>query len=255
MALLGGAAALPLAARAQQPGKMPDHRLPGRGDARLGLGRMGRSFRAAAARARLDRGPHRRDRVSLGGGTQPSATPRSRPSSSASRSTSSSRRAAPVTAAKQATSIIPIVFAAGERPGRQRPGRKSRAPGRQRHRPVDSAARPCRQAARTLARGRPRPAPVGDPGQCRLSCSPCWRCGEVQAAARTLGLEVATLEIRRRGGYRACLRGAQGPRGRALCLLATRSLTTSRDPHQHAWRMAARLPTISGSGRTSKPAA
>ena len=42
--------------------------------------------------------------------------------------------------------------------------------------------------------------------------------GEVQAAARTLGLEVATLEIRRARGYRARLRGAQGPRGGTLCL-------------------------------------
>ena len=42
--------------------------------------------------------------------------------------------------------------------------------------------------------------------------------GEVQAAARTLGLEVATLGNPASGGYRARLRGAQGPSGCTLCL-------------------------------------
>ena len=55
------------------------------------------------------------------------------------------------------------------RPGRQRPGREPGATGRQRHRPVDPGDRSCRQAARTLARGCPRSPPVGDHGQCRLS--------------------------------------------------------------------------------------
>ena len=52
---------------------------------------MDRRFCAAAARTRLDRGPDCRDRVSLGGGTQPSASPRSPPNSSGSRSMSLSR--------------------------------------------------------------------------------------------------------------------------------------------------------------------
>ena len=50
---------------------------------------------------------------------------------------------------------------------------------------------------------------------------------EVQAAARTLGLEVVTLEIRRARGYRARLRGAQGPRG-ALYVCGDPLVTTNR---------------------------
>ena len=41
--------------------------------------------------------------------------------------------------------------------------------------------------------------------------------GEVQAAARTLGLEVATPEIRRAEDIAPAIRGAQGPRGGTLC--------------------------------------
>ena len=58
---------------------------------------------------------------------------------------------------------------AGRRPGRRRPGRESSATGRQLHRPVDPGPRSCRQATRTLARGCARSPPVGDHGQCRLS--------------------------------------------------------------------------------------
>jgi putative tryptophan/tyrosine transport system substrate-binding protein len=48
---------------------------------------------------------------------------------------------APVLAAKQATSVIPIVFAVAADPARRRRGRESGAAGRQRHRPVESADR------------------------------------------------------------------------------------------------------------------
>jgi putative ABC transport system substrate-binding protein len=70
-----------------------------------------------------------------------------------------------VVAAKQATSVIPIVFAAVGDPVRHWRGRESGATGRQRHQPVDPGDRPRRQATRTVARGRPRSAPFGDHGQ------------------------------------------------------------------------------------------
>jgi len=59
ISLLGGAAVLPLVARAQQAGKLPTIGIPGRAH---GFYRwpMGHCFQGAAARTRLDRGPHRR---------------------------------------------------------------------------------------------------------------------------------------------------------------------------------------------------
>ena len=63
----------------------------------------------------------------------------------------------------------PHRFRGGGGPGRHRPGRESGATGRQRHRPVDPANRCCGQATRTFARGCPRSPPVGDLGQCRQS--------------------------------------------------------------------------------------
>ena len=65
---LGGAvAAWPLAARAQQAGKLPTIGFLGRHA--FGREPMVRRFCAAAARTRLDRGSYCRDRVSLGGGS------------------------------------------------------------------------------------------------------------------------------------------------------------------------------------------
>jgi hypothetical protein len=64
--LLGGAAAAwPLAARAAAPWKTADHWAPYCRRAR-DTWPMGRCFCAAAARTRLGRGSHHRDRVSLG---------------------------------------------------------------------------------------------------------------------------------------------------------------------------------------------
>ena len=157
---------------------------------------MDRRFCAAAARTRLDRGSHRRDRVSLGGGPH-RALRRDR------------RRVRPaqgrchchewnptVLAAKQATSVIPIVFAsAGDpvgtglvaslaRPGGNVTGLSSQQ--------TDLAAKRLellREAVPGLRRLAIM-ANVGDPAA-------VLEMGEVQAAARTLGLEVATFEIRR----------------------------------------------------------
>ena len=127
------------------------------------------AFDAAAARTRLDRGPHHRDRVSLGGGTQRALAEIAAEFVRLKVDVIVTTAAAPVLAAKQATSVIPIVFARGGGPGWQRPRREPGATGRQRHGPVDPVSRSRRQASRTFARGCPQSPPIGDHGQCRRS--------------------------------------------------------------------------------------
>ena len=76
---------------------------------------------------------------------------------------------AAIVAAKQATPVIPIVFAVAGDPVGSGVVASLGATGRQRHRPFRPAGRSCRQAARTFARGDPRSPPVGDHGQYRQS--------------------------------------------------------------------------------------
>ena len=171
-------------------GQAADHRVPW-ARARLRREPMDRRFCAAAARTRLDRGSQHRDRVSLGGGTQRALRRdrgRVRPAEGRCHCHGGNRSGC---RSKAGDIGHPDRLRGGGRPGRQRPGRESGATGRQCHRPVDPVGRSCRQATRTLARGCPRSPPVGDLGQCRLSPA-VLEMREVQAAARTLGLEVAT---------------------------------------------------------------
>ena len=70
-------------------------------------------------------------------------------------------------AAKQATSTIPIVFATAGDPVGAGIVAKSRTPGRQRHRAVESKPRCCRQAPRPHARDHSWLAPIGGPSRYR----------------------------------------------------------------------------------------
>ena len=194
--LLGGAAAAwPLAARAQQPAKLPTIGFLGREHA-FGPEPMGRRFCAAAARTRLDRGSHRRDRVSLGGGTHRALRRdrgRVRPAQGRCHRHVGNRT---VLAAKQATSVIPIVFAvAGDPVGSglvaslARPGGNVTGLSIQ---PTDLAGKRL-ELLREVVPGLRRLAILANVG----NPDAVLEMGEVQAAARTLGLEVVTFEIRR----------------------------------------------------------
>ena len=173
-----------------------------------------------------------------------SASPRSRPSSSGSRSMSLSRRNRAVLAAKQATSVIPIVFAvAGDPVGTglvaslARPGGNVTGLSIQQ---TDLAGKRL-ELLREVVPGLRRLAIMANVG----NPVAVLEMGEVQAAARTLGLEVATLEIRRARGYRARLRGAQGPRRTHFMSVADALVITNR-VRINTLALGARLPTMHG---------
>ena len=150
----------------------------------------------------------------------------------------------PVLAAKQATSVIPIVFAmAGDPVGTGL---------------VASLARPGGNV--TGLSSRQPTLPASDLNYCVRSfpVSAGWRSwpmstvpasvlemGEVQAAARALGLDVITLEIRRAEDIAPAFDDAQRSRGSTLCLQATRSCFTNR-VRINTLALGARLPTIYG---------
>ena len=211
---------------------------------------MDRRFCAATARTRLDRGSHRRDRVSLGGGTQRALRRdrgRVRPAQGRCHCHGGNRRSR---RGKAGDIGHPDRLRGGGGPGWHRPGRESGATGRQRHRPVGPGDRSCWQATRTLARGCPRSPPVGDHGQCRQSRR---RAGDGRGSgsgphARPRGRHTRNPASR---GYRARLRGAQGPRGRTLCLCRP---ARKRQPgsHQHLGAGRATADDVRCSGSTSK---
>src|SRR5262249_12166450 len=128
----------------------------------------------------------------------------------------------------------------GERPSWQRLCRKSVATGRQHHWPIAPVDRSCWQAPRTVPRGCPRRrlaimAHVGNPGA-------VLELAEVQAAARALGLEVATLEIRRAEDIAPAFEALNG-RVDAL-YIETDALIFTHRIRINTLALAARLPTI-----------
>ena len=216
--LLGGAAAAwPLAARAQQPAKLPTIGFLG-ASTPFGHGPMDRRFCAAAARTRLDRGPHHRDRVSLGGGTQRALRrDRGRVRPAQGRCHRHELRTATVLAAKQATSVIPIVFAAAVDPLGSRlvaawRDRAATLPACRFNRPILLASdwNSCARLYRISAGWRSWPMPLIPAAVIEMR--------EVQATARTLGLEVMTFEIRRAEDIAPAFEGLKGRADGALCL-------------------------------------
>ena len=152
-------------------------------------------LRAATARARLDRGPHRRDRVSLGEG---------RPERYAEIAAEFVRLKVDVIVT--AGSAVPAVragdighphrFCAGERAGSRRPCREPVATGRQRHWIVEPGADLAGKRLELLREVRPDLRRLAILANVGFSES-VLEMGEAQAAARNLGIEVAKLEIRR----------------------------------------------------------
>ena len=193
--LLGGAAAAwPVAARAQQPASC--RRSDSWVEHAFGGEPMDLRLCAATARTRLDRRTYRRDRISLGGGTLRAYSrdcDRVRPAEGRCHCYVRNARGM---ATKQATAVNADRnrdwWATQSAPAWS----QSRAAGRQHHGPLEPVDRSYWQATRTVARGCPRSPPAGDHGQCRNPAG-LLEMEEVQAAARALGLEVATLEIRR----------------------------------------------------------
>jgi ABC-type uncharacterized transport system substrate-binding protein len=149
----------------------------------------------------------------------------------------------PPLAAKQATSVIPIVFAtAGDpvgtgivaslaRPGGNVTGLSSQAP--------DTAGKRV-ELLRELIPSLSRLAILADVGNPYAVLD----VGEVQRAARTLGLEVARFEIRRAEDIAPAFERFQG-RAQALYVLAVPLLLANR-VRINTFALAARLPTMHG---------
>ena len=241
--LLGGAAAWPIAARAQRPGKLPTIGYLGSATAAtqgqwtaalmsrlrdLGWieGRTiaieyrwaeGRSERFADIAAELVQ--HKVDVIVTTGGV-------------------------PVLAAKQATSVIPIVFPlAGDpvgnglvaslaRPGGNVTGLSIQAP--------DLAGKRL-ELLRQVVPGLRRLAILGNVGSPAI----VLEMSEVQATARTLGLEVAAAEIRRAADIAPAFEALKG-RAEALYVCGDPLVTTNLI-RINTLALSARLPTMFGS--------
>ena len=149
-----------------------------------------------------------------------------------------------VVAAKQATSVIPIIFTSVANPVGNNLVASLARPGRQRHRPVGPDSRCRRQAPRTLARDYPRPAPVGDHGQCRCSQRGAGDGRGSRGSPRTLGLDVATFEIRQTRDIEPAIEAFKN-RAEALYVQAD-PLFTSNRLRINTLALGARLPTMHG---------
>ena len=139
----------------------------------------------------------------------------------------------------------------GGGPGRQRPRREPGATRRQRHWPVDPVTRSRWQAARTFARGCPGSPPLAIMANVGYPAA-VLEMGEVQAAARTLGLEVTIFEIRRAEDIAPAFEALKEPRRSTLCLCRSAHRHQS-DSHQHLGAGRATADDSTVFERTSKP--
>jgi putative tryptophan/tyrosine transport system substrate-binding protein len=149
-----------------------------------------------------------------------------------------------VLAAKQATSVIPIVFAAAGDPvgtgviaGLARPGGNITGLSAQ----TSDAAGKRLELLRELVVGLRRLAIIGNVGNSLT----VLEIGEVQAAARTLGLEVISLEVRRGEDIVPAFEALNG-RAEALYVVLD-PLTNTHRIRINTLALAARLPTMHGS--------
>ena len=182
-------------ARAQQRGKLPTIGFLGSGTP-AAQSRVGGRLGAAAPRTRLDRGSQPCDRVSLGGGKSDSATEFAAEFVRLKVDLIVTYANPIVLAAKQAASGVPIVFAAAADPlgtglvaSLARPGGNATGLSIQNTDLVGKRL----ELLRDLIPGLRRLAIMVNVG----NSASVLEMREVQAAARTIGLEVATLEIRR----------------------------------------------------------
>ena len=236
--------AWPLAARAQQPAKAADYRIPGCGDS-LSLAPMDRCFCAAAGRSRLDRGPHRRDRISLGGGT-PGALRRDRsrvrPAQGRRHRHGGNRSASQL---RQATSVIPIVFALANDPvggglvaSLARPGGNVTGLSNQ---GVDLAGK----RLELLREVRPDLRRLAILTNVGFSES-VLEMREAEAGAYTLGIEVSKLEIRRAADIAPAFEALKR-RADALYVVVD-ALVAANRTRIITFALAAHLPTIFNTG-------
>ena len=207
--LLGGAAARGRSPRARSSSKLPTIGYLGSAHAHRPESQWAAALCAAAARTRLDRGPHRRDRVSLGGGSH-RALCRDR------------GRVRPAQGRRHRHGRTPRSWRQSRR---QRPSRSSSPSAATRSAAVWSPAWRDRAATSPACRSRQSPSSPASASNCCARSFPRLRrlaimaqvgypgavqeMGEVEAAARTLGMEVVHWKSGEREDIASGLRGAR----------------------------------------------
>src|SRR5262245_6381033 len=206
--------------------------------------RAGGRIRAAAPRPRLDRGPHDRDRISLGRRAQ-RALGRDRGRVCPAQSRYHRHGGNPSrNGGKAGGAGRPDRIRSGGGPGRCRLCRKSGAAGWERHRPISTDGRSCRKRLdllREAISNLGRLAIMGNVGNPLT----VLELGELQAAARPLGLQLDMLETRRPQDIATAL---DAVKGRADARYVCQDLVTPPNRLRiNTLALAARLPVMHAS--------